>query len=151
MSSEVKPRLSRENYLMAVAQVVALRSTCDRARVGSVLARKGRILATGYNGALPGQPHCDEIGHLMVDDHCVRSVHAEQNALIQCAIHQVSPVDSDLYVTHYPCLICAKLLISAGIRRIYYVLSYNSGKPPDDVVSSLFQEMNIYTTVMGHL
>lgn len=109
---------------MDIAFVVAQRSTCDRAHVGAVLVRDRRILATGYNGAPMGLPHCDDVGHLIVDGHCVRTLHAEQNAIIQAALHGVGTQDATAYVTHQPCLTCAKMLINAGIRRVVYAGNY---------------------------
>lgn len=75
---------------MGITTQVAARSTCDRAQVGAVIVKDRRILTTGYNGAPAGLPHCDDIGHLMVDGHCVRTLHAEQNAILQAALHGVS-------------------------------------------------------------
>lgn len=109
---------------MDVAFVVAQRSTCDRAHVGAVLVRERRILTTGYNGAPAGLPHCDEVGHLMVDGHCVRTLHAEQNAVIQAALHGISTQGATAYVTHQPCLTCSKMLINAGVQRVVYAGNY---------------------------
>lgn len=111
-------------YFMKIAQAVAARSTCDRAFVGAVLVREKRILTTGFNGSPAGSPHCDEVGHLIVDGHCVRTIHAEANAIIQAALHGVSTKDSTCYVTHFPCLSCAKMLINAGVTRIVYDNQY---------------------------
>jgi dCMP deaminase len=116
-----------DDYFMDIAFAVAERSTCDRAHVGAVLVRDRRILTTGYNGAPAGLPHCDEVGHLIVDGHCVRALHAEQNAIIQAALHGISIQGATAYVTHQPCLTCAKMLINAGIRRVVYAGNY-----PDD-------------------
>jgi dCMP deaminase len=111
-------------YFMQIAQVVATRSTCDRAHVGAVLVKDKRILSTGFNGSGIGLPHCDEIGHLMVDGHCVRTVHAEANAIIQAALHGVSTKGATCYVNYFPCLLCTKMLINAGIIRIVYDEEY---------------------------
>jgi dCMP deaminase len=113
-----------DTYFMKIAQDVAARSTCDRAFVGTVLVREKRILTTGFNGSPAGLPHCKEVGHLMVDGHCVRTIHAEANAIIQAALHGVSTKDSTCYVTHFPCLSCAKMLINAGIVRLVYGNQY---------------------------
>jgi dCMP deaminase len=112
---------------MDIAFTVAQRSTCDRAHVGAVLVRERRILTTGYNGAPAGLPHCDDVGHLMVDGHCVRTLHAEQNAIIQGALHGVSIQGATAYVTHQPCLTCAKMLINSGVTHIVY-----DGNYPDE-------------------
>lgn len=113
-----------DTYFMTIARDVAARSTCDRADVGAVLVRDKRILTTGFNGSPSGQPHCDEAGHLMVDGHCVRTIHAEANAIIQAALHGVSSKGATVYVTHFPCLSCTKMLINAGIVRIVYATQY---------------------------
>ncbi|EKP95456.1 deoxycytidylate deaminase [Thermaerobacter subterraneus] len=107
-------------YFMELAEVVARRSTCPRRHVGAVLVRDRRILATGYNGAPPGFPHCTEAGCLMQDGHCVRTIHAEANAILQAALHGVTVKGSTLYTTATPCLHCAKLLIGAGVVRVVY-------------------------------
>jgi dCMP deaminase len=109
---------------MTIARAVAARSTCDRAFVGAVFVRDKRILTTGFNGSPSGQEHCDEAGHLMVDGHCVRTIHAEANAIIQAALHGVSSKDATCYVTHFPCLSCTKMLINSGIVRIVYDVQY---------------------------
>ena len=92
--------------------------------VGCVLVLDKRILTTGFNGSPAGQDHCDEIGHLMVDGHCVRTIHAETNAIIQAALHGISTRGSTCYVTHLPCINCTKALINAGITRIVYADAY---------------------------
>ena len=109
---------------MKIAYAVSERSTCDRALVGCVLVADKRILTTGFNGSPAGQDHCDEIGHLMVDGHCVRTIHAETNAIIQAALHGISTRDSTCYVTHFPCINCTKALINAGVNRIVYSVGY---------------------------
>lgn len=113
-----------DSYFMKIAYAVSERSTCDRAFVGSVMVLDKRILTTGFNGSPAGQPHCDEIGHLMVDGHCVRTIHAETNAIIQAALHGVSTKGSACYVTHFPCINCTKALINAGITRLVYSNAY---------------------------
>lgn len=113
-----------DEYFMEVARTVASRATCPRASVGAVLVRGHRILTTGYNGAPRGVAHCSEIGCEMVSGHCVRSTHAEANAVVQGALHGVSLEGATAYCTHQPCVNCAKLLISAGIVRIVYSDAY---------------------------
>lgn len=117
-------RPSWDEYFMQIAFTVAQRSTCARAHVGCVLVRERRILTTGYNGAPAGLPHCDDVGHLLIDGHCMRTLHAEQNALIQAALHGVGTEGAAAYVTHQPCLTCAKMLINAGVRRVIYAGNY---------------------------
>lgn len=117
-------RPSWDEYFMSIAHQVATRSTCPRAAVGAVVVKDRRILTTGYNGAPMGLPHCTEVGCLIIDNHCVRALHAEQNAIIQAAFHGVSIKGSTIYVTHQPCLTCAKMIINAGIKRVVYEGDY---------------------------
>jgi dCMP deaminase len=126
-------RPSWDDYFMDITFQVAKRSTCDRARVGAVIVKDKRILTTGYNGSPAGLPHCDEIGHLIVGGHCVRTLHAEQNAIIQAALHGVSVAGGTIYVTHQPCITCAKMIINAGIRRVVYAGVY----PDENAVAFL--------------
>jgi dCMP deaminase len=120
-------RPSWDEYFMELARVVAKRSTCDRRHVGAILVRDKRILTTGYNGSPPGQPHCTDVGCLMLDGHCVRTIHAEQNAIVQAAIHGIDVRGSTCYVTSAPCIHCSKQLIAAGIQRIVYQDEYPEG------------------------
>ena len=113
-----------DSYFMKIAYAVSERSTCDRAFVGSVLVRDKRILTTGFNGSPAGQDHCEDVGHLMVDGHCIRTIHAETNAIIQAALHGISTRGATCYVTHFPCINCTKALINAGIDRIVYSVAY---------------------------
>lgn len=113
-----------DSYFLKIAYAVSERSTCDRAFVGCVLVREKRILTTGFNGSPTGQEHCDEAGHLMVDGHCIRTIHAETNAIIQAALHGISTKGATCYVTHRPCINCTKALINAGIIRIVYSVDY---------------------------
>ena len=128
-----------DSYFLKIAYAVSERSTCDRAFVGCVLVLEKRILTTGFNGSPAGQPHCDEIGHLMVEGHCVRTIHAEMNAIIQAALHGVSTKGSTCYVTHFPCINCTKALINAGITRLVYSTAYRR----DDNAVSFLQAANI--------
>lgn len=112
------------DYFMEIAHTVATRSTCDRAQVGALLVRDKRILTTGFNGSPAHLPHCYEVGHLMINGHCVRTTHAEANAIIQAALHGISTKDSICYVTHFPCLNCVKMLINAGVNQIFFSSDY---------------------------
>ena len=114
------PRASWDEYFMNIARVVASRSTCDRKLVGAVLVRNRTILSTGYNGSIRGLPHCTEVGHMMENGHCVATIHAEVNAIIQAARNGVNIDGSTLYVTASPCWNCFKQCANAGVRRIYY-------------------------------
>ena len=118
--ADKKNRASWEQYFMNIATEVATRSTCDRKHVGAVIVRDKTILSTGYNGSIKGLPHCDEVGHEMVDDHCVRTTHAEANAIVQAAKNGVSINGSEIYVTASPCYNCFKLIANSGIKTIYF-------------------------------
>ncbi len=111
-------RPSWDEYFLKLAMLASERSTCPRMHCGCVLVKNRFVLATGYNGSLPGQPHCNDVGCLIVDNHCVRTNHAEINALVQAAIHGVSVKGSTAYITNMSCTTCAKALIAAGIVRV---------------------------------
>jgi dCMP deaminase len=125
-SSEADGRPAWDDYFLDIVELVAKRATCLRRRVGAALVRDRRILATGYNGAPSGLRHCLEIGCLREQNHIpsgerhelCRGLHAEQNAIIQAALHGVSVKGATLYCTNHPCIICAKMIINAGIVRI---------------------------------
>jgi len=114
------PRASWEEYFMNIAKEVATRSTCDRKHIGSVIVRDKTILSTGYNGSIRGMPHCDEAGHIMENDHCVATIHAETNAILQAAKNGVMIDKAEVYITASPCWPCFKMLANAGIKKIYY-------------------------------
>jgi dCMP deaminase len=113
-------RVDWHTYFMNIARQAATRSTCDRKHVGAVIVRDKTILSTGYNGSIRGMPHCDDVGHLMESDHCVATVHAEANAIIQAAKNGVRIDGAELYTTASPCWSCFKLIANAGIGTIYY-------------------------------
>ena len=115
-----KIRVSWERYFMNIAIEVASRSTCDRKNVGAVIVRDKTILSTGYNGSIKGLPHCDEVGHEMIDGHCIRTTHAEANAIVQAAKNGVRINNAEIFVTASPCYNCFKLIANAGIVKIYY-------------------------------
>lgn len=117
-------RPSRDSVNMAMARAVSQRSTCNRAQVGAVIVRNGRVISTGYGGAPSGLPHCDEVGCLEKDGHCVRTSHAEAGAIAFAARHGIPTEGATMYVTHRPCLACAKLIINAGIREVVYEEAY---------------------------
>ena len=120
-----KDRLTWDEYFMNLAITVSERGTCDRAYVGCVIVNEdNRIVTTGYNGSIKGNPHCDDIGHTMRDGHCIATIHAEMNALLYCAKEGISVKGCKAYVTHFPCLNCTKSLIQAGIKEIYYKEAY---------------------------
>ena len=113
-------RVGWSTYFMNIAKEVSTRSTCDRKHVGAVIVREKTILSTGYNGSIKGLQHCDEIGHEMVDGHCVRTTHAEANAIVQAAKNGISINNAEMYVTASPCYNCFKLIANSGINTIYY-------------------------------
>ncbi|HLC60166.1 MAG TPA: cytidine/deoxycytidylate deaminase family protein [Candidatus Nanoarchaeia archaeon] len=113
-------RANWEQYFMNIAKEVATRSTCDRKHVGALIVRDKTILSTGYNGSIRGMPHCDDVGHMMEDGHCVATIHAETNAILQAAKNGVMIDSSEVYITASPCWPCFKMLANAGIKKIYY-------------------------------
>jgi len=113
-------RVDWHTYFMNIARVAATRSTCDRKHVGAVIVRERTILSTGYNGSIRGMPHCDDAGHTMEGGHCVATIHAEANAIIQAARNGVNINGAEMYTTASPCWSCFKLIANSGIRRIYY-------------------------------
>lgn len=123
-----KERVSWEKYFMNIAAEVATRSTCDRKNIGAVIVKNKTILSTGYNGSIKGLPHCDEAGHEMVDGHCVRTTHAEANAIVQAAKNGVAIDGAEIYVTASPCYHCFKLIANGGIKTIYYHEFYRDEK-----------------------
>ena len=118
--SDTHGRASWDEYFMKIAETVASRATCDRKHVGAVIERGRTILATGYNGSIAGLEHCDEVGHMMEDNHCVRTIHAEANAVIQAARNGVRIEGASIYVTASPCWQCFKMIANAGIRRVVF-------------------------------
>ena len=132
-------RPSWDAYFGAITRAVATRATCSRKAVGAVIVKDKLILATGYNGAPAGLRHCDHTdGGDLVNGHCARSTHAEQNAIVQAARHGISIEGSTLYCTNNPCLNCTKLLINAGVVRIVYEEEY-----PDPLSFDLLAESHI--------
>lgn len=133
-------RISRDEMFMRIAHVVALRGTCNRAQVGAVLVTGNRVVSIGYNGSLPGEPHCDDIGHMIVDNHCVRTVHAEVNAIDFAEEHDWGPGNLfTLYVTHMPCYDCCKKIADSylSITRVVYDVPYGSLEDQDDKIALL--------------
>ena len=139
-------RPSWPEYFMTITQVVAKRSTCIRRKVGAILVKDKRILATGYNGAPTGLKHCEEVGCLRANEsipsgqrhELCRGLHAEQNAIIQAAYHGISIAGSVLYCTNKPCVICSKMIINAGIRKIVYNEGYD-----DPLANQMLREANV--------
>ena len=123
---------------MSIAQVVATRSTCPRKYVGAVIVRNRTILSTGYNGSIRGMPHCSDVGHMMEDNHCVATIHAEANAIIQAARNGVNIEAGSVYVTASPCWNCFKQLANAGITKICYGEFYR-----DERIFDIASKINI--------
>lgn len=119
-------RITWDQFFMAQSHLLALRSTCTRLAVGATIVRDKRIIAGGYNGSISGDEHCTEKGCYVVDNHCVRTIHAETNALLQCAKYGTQANGADLYVTHFPCLPCTKTIIQAGIKNVFYAKDYKN-------------------------
>ncbi|MDP8264058.1 MAG: deaminase [Candidatus Aceula lacicola] len=114
----MEQRPSWDEYFLKLAMLASERATCPRMHCGCVLVRDKNVIATGYNGSIPGDDHCEDVGCWVVDNHCIRTNHAEMNALMQAA-KKGHPVDgSTVYVTNMPCTTCAKALIASGIKRV---------------------------------
>lgn len=140
-------RPSWDQYFMSMAELAATRSTCIRRKVGAVLVKNSRIISTGYNGAPAGYQHCQKIGCMREQlnvpsgekHELCRGVHAEQNAIIQAALHGISTMSSTLYCTSKPCSICAKMIVNAGILNVVYRDDYND-ELTDTVLFGLLQK-----------
>ena len=155
MSETLHARPTWDEYFIEIARVVGSRSTCGRGRLGCVIVKDKQILVTGYAGAPRGLPHCDDIGHQMKTvrhedghetQHCLRTAHAEQNALIQAARIGVPVNESTLYCGMTPCSACAKMLINAGIKRIVCAKRYHAGEESEE----LFRQVGIEVDFFDH-
>jgi len=157
MNNSKKQRPSWGEYFIEIMNMVGKRGTCDRGQAGCVITRDNRILSTGYAGAPSGIAHCDDVGHEMHtvthDDghesrHCIRTIHAEQNALMSAARHGVSTENATLYCKMTPCYICAKLIINAGINHVIALNDYHAGKRSKEV----FKKANVgYKLLNNHI
>jgi dCMP deaminase len=123
-----RTRVDWHSYFMNIARQVATRSTCDRKHVGAVIVRDRTILSTGYNGSIRGMPHCDDVGHDIEAGHCVATIHAEANAILQAARNGVAIGGAELYTTASPCWPCFKLIANAGLKKVYYGEFYRDEK-----------------------
>ena len=135
----VDQRIPWNQYFMAQAVLLSLRSTCTRLEVGATLVKDRRIIAGVYNGAVSGDNHCIDHGCYVVDGHCIRTIHAEMNALLQCAKLGISTDGAEIYVTHFPCLHCTKAILQAGIKKIYYLHDYHN----DPYAIELIQKLGV--------
>ena len=146
------PRAPWSQYFMDITCLVAERSTCLRRKVGAIAVKDKRILATGYNGAPAGVPHCLEVGCLRAQlgipsgqrHEICRGLHAEQNVIIQAAVHGISLKGAEIYCTHQPCLICTKMLINCGITKVYFLEAY-----PDELAAAMIREAGIPFEVLS--
>ena len=132
-------RISWDKYFMMQAVLLASRSTCNRLSVGAVLVRDKRVIAGGYNGSVSGDDHCTDVGDYLVDGHCLRTIHAEANAIAQCARFGISTDGAEIYVTDFPCLQCTKSLLQSGIKKINYLRNYHN----DEYVMHLIKLKNV--------
>lgn len=132
-------RITWDQYFMAQSHLLALRSTCTRLSVGATIVREKRIIAGGYNGSISGDEHCIDEGCYMRDNHCVRTIHAEINALLQCAKYGTPTNGADIYVTHFPCLQCSKAIIQSGIKNVYFANDYKN----DPYAIELFEKARV--------
>ena len=119
-------RIPWNQYFMLLAVLLSLISTCERLSVGAILVRDKRVIAGGYNGAVSGDDHCIDVGCYVVDGHCLRTIHAEMNAVLQCSKFGIPTDGAEIYVTDFPCLQCTKSLLQAGIKKIYYMRNYHN-------------------------
>lgn len=142
MSNQLYQRPSWDEYFMEIAQAVAKRATCERGRSGCVIARDKQIIVTGYVGSPKGLPHCDEVGHQMktvthedgsTSQHCTRTAHAEQNAIVQAAKLGNAINGATLYCKMTPCATCAKMIINAGITRVVCEKKYHAGTESEEM------------------
>jgi dCMP deaminase len=158
MSEEYK-RPTWDEYFMNIAREIGKRGTCDRGRCGAVIVKNKRILTTGYAGAPAGLEHCDEAGHLFMkqidedghtSEHCVRTTHAEQNAIVQAALHGVSTDGATLYIKFEPCLNCTKMIINAGIKRVVCEKKYHAGKLSREFLKKTGVELVVLSDEVEH-
>lgn len=132
-------RIPWNQYFMLQAVLLSLRSTCERLSVGAILVRDKRVIAGGYNGAVSGDDHCIDVGCYVVDGHCLRTIHAEMNAVLQCSKFGIPTDGAEIYVTDFPCLQCTKSLLQAGIKKIYYMRNYHN----DDYAIRLLKQKKV--------
>lgn len=128
-------RIPWDQYFMAQSLLISTRSTCTRLAVGATIVRNKRVISGGYNGSVSGDVHCSDEGCKVVDGHCVRTVHAEANAILQCAKFGASTEGADIYVSYFPCLQCTKMIIQAGIKNVYYLHDYRTSEYAKELIS----------------
>lgn len=157
MSEEKKEKYIRptwDEYFMEIANTVATRATCDRGRAGCVVVRDRQILVTGYVGSPRGLDHCDDVGHLMkkvqhgdgtITQHCVRTIHAEQNAITQAARKGIALEGATIYVRMTPCRTCAMLIINTGIKRVVCEKKYHAGAESEEMFKKVGIELKYFS------
>lgn len=156
IKEEIYQRPKWDEYFIRIMEIVALRATCGRGRSGCVITRGNHILTTGYVGSPPGLPHCDEVGHLMtksteendlsgeLHDHCVRTIHAEQNAIAQAARIGISLTGATLYCRMEPCPVCARMIIAVGVKRVVCQTKYHAA----GLTREMFKQVGIQLDVL---
>jgi dCMP deaminase len=151
-SNNIHVRPSWDEYFIEIMKIVGSRSTCDRGRLGCVIAKDKRVISTGYSGSPAGCKHCDEAGHEMhtvtqedgtESRHCIRTSHAEQNAIVQAAKIGVSTDGATLYIKMTPCYTCAKMVINAGIKRVVALNDYHASKRSKEVFEEAGVEFDL--------
>lgn len=162
MSENTKTKYQRpswDEYFMEIANTVSKRATCDRGRSGCVVVRNRQILVTGYVGSPKGLPHCDEVGHQFrrvvhedgtVSEHCVRTVHAEQNAICQAAKLGISLDGATLYCRMTPCRVCAMLIINCGIKRVVCEKKYHAGAESEEMFKIAGVQLDFFSEEVVH-
>jgi dCMP deaminase len=146
-------RPSWDEYFLKIVDTVSERSTCDRGKAGALIVKDRRILSTGYAGSPPGQPHCDEAGHMLrrvvdeddnITQHCVRTIHAEANALIQAAKFGIPVEGATLYSKFEPCYSCAMLTVGAGIKRVVARKKYHAAEESRKLLKNADVELVVF-------
>ncbi|MCL2167980.1 MAG: cytidine/deoxycytidylate deaminase family protein [Lentimicrobiaceae bacterium] len=153
MMEENYIRPSWDEYFMEIANTVSKRATCNRGRSGCVIVKERQILVSGYVGSPVGLPHCDEVGHQMkkmlhedgnISEHCVRTVHAEQNAICQAAKRGIALEGSTLYCRMTPCRVCAMLIINCGIKRVVCEKKYHAGAESEEMFAKASVKLEFF-------
>ncbi len=151
-STQKGKRPNWDEYFVGVMDKIAERGTCDRGKIGALVTVNKRIVSTGYAGSPPGQPHCDEVGHLMHDvideenhqsKHCIRTIHAEQNVICQAAKHGSSLDGGTIYCKMTPCFVCAKMIVGVGIKRVVAQKRYHAEKRTVDLFKSAGVQLDV--------
>lgn len=153
MSDKTQKRPSWDEYFIELVHTVAQRGTCDRGRSSALVVKDKRVLATGYAGSPPGLPHCDDVGHLMAkqldengkeSQHCIRTIHAEQNVIAQAARFGISLDEGTLYCNMEPCYVCGRMVVAAGIKKVVCEKRYHRA----ELTRELFKTAGIELTVL---